>query len=157
MMMERRRFLVTLVGGLAGGMSLALPAFADAAADVVAQLTRQGFTGIEVTTTWLGRVRIRASRDGGVREIVLNPNSGEILRDIWMAADGTGQAPTIVDDVDSGSDDDGSGDDGSGGDGSGGDDSGEDSGSNSGSGSSGSGSSGGSGSDDSGSDDSSDE
>lgn len=48
---------------------------------VVAQLQQQGYTSVKVSTTWLGRIVIRARLDGGHREIVINPKTGEILRD----------------------------------------------------------------------------
>ena len=49
--------------------------------DLVGQLRAQGYSGIRVTHTWLGRVRIDARLDMFRREIILNPNTGEILRD----------------------------------------------------------------------------
>lgn len=54
----------------------------------IRQLGEQGFVDISVTRTWLGRVRIRAFSDTMEREIVLNPNSGEILRDYTEKASG---------------------------------------------------------------------
>lgn len=51
---------------------------------LVRQLRQQGFTQIEVTRTWLGRVRIEAEGRGAEREIVINPRTGEILRDFWI-------------------------------------------------------------------------
>ena len=143
--MQRRAFLVTLAGGLV----LALPALAAYSDDVVLQLTKQGYQDITVSTTWLGRVRIVATRGGGMREIVLNPRTGEILRDLWTGADGTQRTVSIVDDVGGASASDSSGD------GSGSGSSGGTSGSTSGSGTSGSddgGSSGSSGGGTSGSD-----
>jgi hypothetical protein len=98
-LMQRRAFLLTLSGGIA----LALPAFAAFSDDVVTQLGEQGYQNITVSTTWLGRVRILATRDGGTREIVLNPRTGEILRDLWTAADGSQKTVSIVDDVNEGS------------------------------------------------------
>ncbi|MEI6799459.1 MAG: hypothetical protein WCO04_09630 [Pseudomonadota bacterium] len=68
---------------------IAMPAFSASFADaIVAQLTVQGFTNISVQTTWLGRVQILALRSDGQREIILNPRTGEILRDLWTAAQG---------------------------------------------------------------------
>lgn len=89
--------------------------------EVVSQLTRQGFKNIQVETTWLGRERIVADRADGLREIILNPRSGEILRDTWTAAQGATAMRPIVDDVgddSSGGTGGGSGKDGSGKDGS---------------------------------------
>ena len=97
--MNRRNLLTTLAIVLTLA-TLAGPGTAAAYADnVEAQLTRQGFVNIASETTWLGRVRITADRGGGHREIVLNPRTGEILRDIWTP-DGSqsGQVP-IVDNV----------------------------------------------------------
>ena len=54
---------------------------------IVQQLRDQGFDEIEVTRTWLGRVRIVAEEDDTLREIILNPNTGHILRDYWVALD----------------------------------------------------------------------
>ena len=146
--MKRRHFLICIAASLAMAGAVQAASFADA---VMAQLTRQGFASITSESTWLGRVRITAQRDGGVREIVLNPRTGEILRDIWSPADGsTGQIP-IVDDVanggTSGSDDHGGGDTGGSGSGSGNDGGGD----SSGSGNDGGGDNSGSGSDSSGS------
>ena len=95
--MKRRSFLHGLTATSA--MLLAGGAFAATyAEDVVRQLTKQGFYNIAVDTTWLGRVRIHADRSDGQREIILNPRTGEILRDSWQAA-GSGGVTPIIDDV----------------------------------------------------------
>ncbi len=118
------------------------PAWAvDYAGAIVAELQQQGYGRIETEVTWLGRVRIVAERKGGSREIILNPRTGEILRDLWLLADGGSGESRIIGDDDYGDDDSSNSGSGS----SGSDDSGT-----SGSGSDSSGS-GGSGSDDSGS------
>lgn len=58
--------------------------FADPVSDgIVAQLREQGFKHITITRTWLGRVLILGYVDEGEREIVLNPNTGEVLRDYF--------------------------------------------------------------------------
>lgn len=62
---------------------------------VVAQLRAQGYKRISVETTLLGRVKISAVLNGGRREIILNPRTGEVLRDLWIAADGDVSAPRI--------------------------------------------------------------
>jgi hypothetical protein len=128
---KRRDFLI----GLATAAPLALgsgAAFAQSfAEDLIAQLTAMGFVDFDVSTTWLGRVKILATRADGVREIVLNPRTGEILRDFWMPYSGIGGTRVVLDDVEdddnsgSGSDDDG-GDDNSGPGGGGDDDGGDD-------------------------------
>ncbi|GHC54297.1 hypothetical protein [Neogemmobacter tilapiae] len=51
--------------------------------DLVAQLRGQGFQKVTITRTLLGRVLILGSAAEGQREIVLNPNTGEILRDYF--------------------------------------------------------------------------
>lgn len=96
-------------------------------------LRRQGFRNIETSRTLLGRVRITADRAGFTREIIVNPRSGEVLRDILFARNGNAVRSGSFDygnsadnDDDSGGDDGATGGDdgGSGGDdgGSGGDD-----------------------------------
>jgi hypothetical protein len=120
-------FFLTLA--LAGGAMA--QGYAD---DVVRQLNGQGYADISVTTTFLGRVRILAEGEGGHREIILNPRTGEILRDLWIVAGGAAPKVTIVDHSSSGSGSgSGSGDDDDSG-GSGSDD-GDDDGSGSGGGS----------------------
>lgn len=52
--------------------------FAD---KVEAELRQQGFAQLSVTTTLLGRTRIIALSPTQKREIVVNPHTGEILRD----------------------------------------------------------------------------
>ena len=97
--MKRRNLLL----GLASAAMLAATAGAAFAAsfaeDVVAQLGRLGFSNIRVGTTLLGRVKIVAARGDGTREIVLNPRTGEILRDVWFpSADGK-QARSVLNDI----------------------------------------------------------
>lgn len=151
-------------GTLAGLVLSAGLAFADEASDqiassLLAQLRAQGFSSFAVETTWLGRLRVVASRGDGQREIVANPRTGEILRDVWT--DTRGEAKTaILDrvgedkgeeedrDQEQDRDEEEDRDEGKGGSGSGGDDD-----SSSGSGSSGSGSSGSGSSESGGSDD----
>ncbi len=95
---------------------------------VVAQLRSRGYREINVETTLLGRVRIVAARGGASREIILNPRTGEILRDVLLAADGQ-VVPEIAGGDSSGkgsSEGDGSDDSGSGEGGSDDNDSGDD-------------------------------
>lgn len=131
-MMNRRR----VITGLAATVLAASGAWAgDVGDDIVAQLKAQGFETVEIETTWLGRLRVVATRADGQREIVLNPRTGEVLRDVWTGK-GSGSRKPILDDV-------GDGEHSSGGSGSSGSSSGSGSGSSgSGSGSSGSGSGG---------------
>lgn len=61
---------------------LAFPAAADTMADTVSrQLRDQGYERVETSYTWLGRLRVDAVQGDMRREIVINPNTGEILRD----------------------------------------------------------------------------
>jgi hypothetical protein len=85
--MNRRMFLgLGLAFCLAGQGALA-KGFADT---VVDQLRGQGFSEITVERTLLGRTRILATSDEGRREIILNPRTGEILRDLWIARSRSG-------------------------------------------------------------------
>ena len=141
--MKRRLFLVGLTASAAVLATSGAVLAASYSEDVVAQLVKLGFSDITAETTLLGRVRIVARRGDGVREIVLNPRTGEVLRDTWVpSASGASTRRTVISDVSdadddssddgtSGSDDNGSddnggdnsgGNDNSGGDNSGGDD-----------------------------------
>lgn len=74
-----------VMGALVAGAMGATPAFADVyAANIVEQLQAEGFTTISRERTWLGRTRIVAEGEQGQREIIVNPNNGEILRDLWL-------------------------------------------------------------------------
>lgn len=67
---------------LALSLALASPGLATPGQDLVtASLRGQGFEVTLVHWTWLGRIRIIAVSDDIRREIVINPNTGEILRD----------------------------------------------------------------------------
>lgn len=134
--MNRRGVLMLGVAALAG----AAPAFAkDIVADIVGQLEARGYDQISVSRTWLGRARIVAKGARGSREIIVNPATGEILRDLSEGSvaggglleaggDSSGKGDDSGDDGgDDGGGDDGGGDDGGGDDG-GGDDGGDHSG-----------------------------
>ena len=101
---------------------------------VVTRLRDQGYSGITVNRTLLGRAQIVGTSPTERREIILNPRTGEILRDFsqFLLSGSATDTPTAGSDT-SGSGSDGSGSDnsGSGSEGGGGDDgggSGEDSG-----------------------------
>jgi hypothetical protein len=49
--------------------------------DVVEALVGQGYEIVNVGRTWLGRLRVVAENDEIRREIVINPTTGEVLRD----------------------------------------------------------------------------
>ncbi len=63
---------------------------------VIAHLRAQGYNKIVVETTLLGRVKISAVLKGGRREIILNPRTGEVLRDLWIGPDGEVSSPQIA-------------------------------------------------------------
>jgi len=123
-LMKRRSFLLLTSAAAA---SVAFPAHADYVNSVRDQLSQQGYRQISVSSTLLGRTRIVAKSKSGTREIIMNPRTGEILRDLWSSAQG-GSGPSIVgndtDDQDDDRDDDGD-DDGGKGRGRGGDDDGD--------------------------------
>lgn len=83
--MKRRALIAGVIAIVASPVT---QAFADFADDIVAVLRKQGYEAIEVTRTLLGRTRIVATAPWGRRELILNPRTGEILRDILTDADG---------------------------------------------------------------------
>ncbi len=91
--MNRRRFFI----GLSAALTMGGAAMAQPAEDMIlAQLRQQGFKKITVGRTLLGRTRFVATGNGQRREIILNPVTGEILRDFWQDEVGN-KAPRIVD------------------------------------------------------------
>jgi hypothetical protein len=98
--MKRRDFM----SGLVATAILAGPALAqDYVASVISQLERLGFGTIRQERTLLGRVRIIGTRGDGRREIIINPNNGEILRDLWTPVRGGKSTSTIIEDKSGGS------------------------------------------------------
>lgn len=90
--MNRRTFLLT---ASAAGIFGASPAKADFVDAVRQELRAQGYSRISVTSTLLGRSKIVAQGKSGTREIILNPRTGEVLRDLWTSAQG-GTVPSII-------------------------------------------------------------
>ncbi len=83
---------------LIAAIAAAGPALATIEDAIVGQLRAQGYTSVEVSTTMLGRVRIEAESPEFHREIVLNPRTGEILRDYWEQIPGSdAEVPTLFD------------------------------------------------------------
>lgn len=83
--MHRRHVLLAVVAVVLPGV-----AWADASdieARIVRSLRAQGYDRIRVAKTWLGRRRVVASGAAGRREIIFNPRTGEILRDLWSDPD----------------------------------------------------------------------
>lgn len=95
--MKRRDFLF-----LGSAMLVAArPASADPIVDsLIQELREEGYRNFEISSTFLGRTRIEASSATRRREIVLNPRTGEILRDYWVKLDNavTGSGGTEADD-----------------------------------------------------------
>lgn len=92
--MQRYRSLLAAALALA----IALPATAqNTVAGITGQLRGLGFQQIDVGQTLLGRTRIVAISAEGQREIVVNPRTGEILRDLWRAAPGKSATHRLVD------------------------------------------------------------
>ena len=50
--------------------------------DLVKELTTAGFNYIEIHSTFLGRARIIAISATEIREVIINPTTGEVLRDL---------------------------------------------------------------------------
>lgn len=109
--MRRRKLIASLGGALCGVLLAPGAAFAqDYTAQVVAELREQGFGSIRTERTLLGRSRILAQSAEYKREIVLDPRTGEILRDLWVNAPGKPSSRPIMD----GSDEDDASSSGSG-------------------------------------------
>lgn len=61
----------------------------DEIEDIIEDLREDwGFERIDATTSLLGRVQIRAVNAAWVREMVVNPRTGEVLRDVWFDSSG---------------------------------------------------------------------
>lgn len=114
--MKRRQLLIG-VAAVTTQLWLAGAASAAGLSDqIVAQLRNQGFGSIVIERTWLGRTRILAERNDAKREIILNPATGEILRDLWLSKSGNvvEGARISVDNVDADDSSGRGGDDGAG-------------------------------------------
>ncbi len=99
-MNRQARFAIALISaGLATGAAQAQTAVAEAGLQaetaltlaqsahlpetIIAEMEAQGYTRIEVSRTLLGRTMLRATAEGkGMREVVIHPRTGEILRDV---------------------------------------------------------------------------
>lgn len=109
--MDRRHFVGLIMAVSVVGTVAAAAGIAD---QIVRQLQDDGYTDIVLEKTWLGRIRITAVSSEGTREIILNPSTGEILRDLWIARAGGSKTATLIKDpaVTPPKKDDGKGDDG---------------------------------------------
>ena len=94
-----RRILVTI---LALAVTCGGPVWAEEPVDrILRDLKKLGYDNISVESTWLRRTRIFAISDDAQREIILNPNTGEILRDLWIPlgkASSSGKSGDLLDD-----------------------------------------------------------
>ena len=93
--MNRRHFVgLILAASMAGSAAFAV----GVADEIVRQLQADGYTDIVLEKTWLGRIRIRAVSVAGTREIIVNPSTGEILRDLWIASASGSKTSTLIKD-----------------------------------------------------------
>ena len=104
--MIRRRHVVLGLAALVAAPGPVSAQDRDFAERIVRALRQQGYTEIEVGRTFLGRGRIVAEGPPGEREIVFNPRTGEILRDVWRAPGGEDGRLLDRDDYDEDDDDD---------------------------------------------------
>lgn len=76
-------------------VAMAGPVVAETLQDrVIRQLDEDGYTRVEVSRTFLGRVRMVATAPDARREIVISPSTGTILRDYEVR--GEGASPRIA-------------------------------------------------------------
>ena len=109
--MNRRRFLKVALPTLGLACIGASPALCESLEEkVVKALRRQGYSDINTNRTLLGRLRVTAEKGEKHREVILNRQTGEVLRDVII---GRGGAASVFggDDSDDRSSDT-SGDDG---------------------------------------------
>jgi hypothetical protein len=93
-MLHRRAIVFGLALSLAPAL-LASAARAESspyALQVEKELRQQGYTKMTVSRSWFGRTLIHAESKTERREIVLNPRTGEILRDYTRPLKGSGGA-----------------------------------------------------------------
>lgn len=81
--MKRRFALILSVGLLASPL-----AAQDVGSQISQQLQEQGYKDVSISKTWLGRLRIEANSEEQTREIIVNPRTGEILRDFLSSKNG---------------------------------------------------------------------
>lgn len=60
--------------------------------EVATELTARGYVITEQRRTLLGRILLTAENDVHVRELVIHPNTGEVLRDMVLRVKATGEA-----------------------------------------------------------------
>lgn len=97
---QARRRLVVLLMIVAFVAPITAYANDDLEKVLIDQLKQQGYSEFVVSFTLLGRMRIVAiGEDGSGREIVVNPRTGEVLRDVNMPQSGrSDDLPRLRDD-----------------------------------------------------------
>lgn len=90
--MKRRTLLLGLAAAVVLPASVAR-ADDDYVEELVGLLKDEGFGEIKISRTFLGRVRIVALNGQIRRELICNPRTGEILRDVWLDASGNIRGP----------------------------------------------------------------
>ena len=60
--------------------------------DVLAELEMEGYTINQLTTTWLGRIKITAQSAANLREVVVSHTTGEIMSDVILQVFANGNA-----------------------------------------------------------------
>ncbi len=72
---------------LAALTAIAVPALADVAEEIAAEMQAEGYTDVEIERTLLGRTRVIGEAPGRRREVVIDRGTGEILRDLTEEED----------------------------------------------------------------------
>lgn len=90
-MVNRRRFLEMALPALGLAFLGAGSAQAEGLQDkVVRALRRQGYREIKASRTFLGRLRVTGKKGDKRREVILNRQTGEVLRDVIVENGDTG-------------------------------------------------------------------
>lgn len=85
MAVQRRLAMTCLAVLLTAGTALA----EDPAVErIMRELRALGYTRVSIERTLLGRSRILADSADASREVIVNPVTGEILRDLWIPHSG---------------------------------------------------------------------
>lgn len=91
-MMLRFCHLVVVAILLAGPVAAPVAAAIAPEERVIDQIRAQGYRVIYRERTWLGRIRILAVKGDILREVVLGPGTGEVLRDLAVEVPGLAAA-----------------------------------------------------------------
>ena len=90
-MMRRRHFLATAISTLGLACLGVGPALARSLEEqVFSALRRQGYRNLSSNRTFLGRLRVTGTKGEKKREIILNRQTGEVLRDVIQGRGGYG-------------------------------------------------------------------